>query len=161
MTKEEIRSYLEETRRGFLDSLAHLTEDQIYRRAEPGEWSVAEILAHLPVGERHIRAQAEAIVETGAATFLFLSPQEREESAARAQEMVPPQMINDLIGARRQTLALLDRLETADLDKTAEHERLGVMTVGAIIRAIGRHENDHEQQVRRLRQQMEADTPSA
>jgi hypothetical protein len=121
---------------------------------EPEEWSVAEILAHLPVAERHIRGQAEAVQQQTAVEIASLPRPEQQESAARAQEMVPPQIIHDMTGARWQTLKFLDSLTQVDLEKVGTHERYGVMTVGAIIGRIAHHEEDHTQQIHRLRDKM-------
>jgi len=155
MTKEELRRRLDETRKQLLDAISQLTEEQMYRRVETGEWSVAEILAHLPNAERWLRSQAEAIRQREGARIRFLSEQERQESAGQARRMVPPQIIHDLIGARWQTRKFLDSLTAADLDKTGAHSQIGAMTIAAIIEVIGRHEADHTRQVLRLRQKME------
>jgi len=155
MTKEELRRRLDETRKQLLDAISQLTEEQMYRRVETGEWSVAEILAHLPNAERWLRSQAEAVRQREGARIRFLSEQERQESAGQALRMVPPQIIHDLIGARWQTTKFLDSLTAADLDKAGVHSQIGAMTVAAIIEAIGRHEGDHTRQVLRLRQKME------
>jgi uncharacterized damage-inducible protein DinB len=155
MTKEELRRRLDETRKQLLDAISQLTEEQMYRRVETGEWSVAEILAHLPNAERWLRSQAEAVRQREGARIRFLSEQERQESAGQAHRMVPPQIIHDLIGARWQTTKFLDSLTAADLDKTGVHSQIGAMTIAAIIEVIGRHEADHTRQVLRLRQKME------
>jgi len=155
MTKEELRRRLDETRKQLLDAISQFTEEQMYRRVETGEWSVAEILAHLPNAERWLRSQAEAIRQREGARIRFLSEQERQESAGQAHRMVPPQIIHDLIGARWQTRKFLDSLTAADLDKTGAHSQIGAMAIAAVIEAIGRHEADHTRQVLRLRQKME------
>lgn len=158
MTKDELRRYLDENRKGLLDSIAHLTEEQMCRRVEPGEWSVAEILAHLPVAERHILGQAMAVHSAGAESMAFLTPEKRHESAARAHEMAPPQMVNDMMDARRQTLTFLDSLAEADLDKSASNAEYGTLTLGQIIGAISYHERDHRRQIQRLREKIEAES---
>jgi len=156
MTKEELLLYLEETRKGFLDSVARLTEEQMYTRIAPDEWTVAEILAHLPVAERHLLGQARAVYTEGLEEIRFMSRDERQTAAERSQQMVPPQMVNDMIGARRQTLKFIDGLTDIDLDKPTSHRKLGPMTLGSVLRTIGYHESDHEQHVRRLRDAMAA-----
>jgi uncharacterized damage-inducible protein DinB len=47
--KEEIRHRLEKTRTKLFEAIRGLTEEQMRRRPGPGRWSVAEIMAHLPV----------------------------------------------------------------------------------------------------------------
>jgi len=155
MTKEELQRRLDETRKQLLDAISQLTEEQMYRRVETGEWSVAEILAHLPNAEQWLRSQAETVRQREGARIRFLSEQERQESAGQAHRMVPPQIIHDLIGARWQTTKLLDSLTAAELDKAGVHSQIGAMTVAAIIETISRHEGDHTRQVLRLRQKME------
>jgi len=155
MTKEELRRRLDETRKQLLDAISQLTEEQMCRRVETGEWSVAEILAHLPNAERWLRSQAEAVREKEGTRIRFLSEQERQESAGQAHRMVPPQIIHDLIGTRWQTTKFLDSLTAAELDKAGVHSQIGAMTIAAIIEVIGRHEGDHTRQVLRLRQKME------
>ncbi|MDI6858041.1 MAG: DinB family protein [Dehalococcoidia bacterium] len=155
--KGALRGLLEGTRKRLFDSISRLTEEQMYRRVEAGLPSIAEVLAHLPQAERAMRAEAEAVARGDRRAVAFPSPQQEREWAAAAERMVPPQMVNDLVGARWQTLRFLDSLNSRDLSRKAEASG-SVLTVAEMVRRIAAHEDEHAEQIMRLRQQFEQGT---
>lgn len=126
----------------------------MYRRVEAGRPTIAEVLAHLPRAERALRAEAEAVARGERRTLTFPSPEQEREWAAEAERMVPPQMVNDLVGARWQTLRFLDSLKSADLSKTGEAPG-STLTVAEVIRRISAQEDEHAGEIMRLRRRFE------
>jgi len=152
--KGQLRDLLEGARRHLFDSISRLTEEQMYRRVEAGRPSIAEVLAHLPQAERAMRAEAEAVARGERRPVTLPSPEQEREWAAAAERMVPPQIVNDLVGARWRTLRFLDSLRSADLSKTGEASG-STLTVAEIIRRISVHEDEHAGEILRLRQRFE------
>ena len=156
MNKDEIIRHYDRTRRRLFDAVTGLTEEQMRRRPTSEEWSVAEILAHLPVSERRIRLQASTVCQRPGSEVTFLSEPEREEAAARAMELPPPALIHDLVAARRETLQFLEGLAPSEFAKRGRHPQLGEMTVDLILGAISYHEREHAEQIERLREKLGA-----
>jgi uncharacterized damage-inducible protein DinB len=152
--KRRLSDLLEATRKKLFDSISRLTEEQMYRHVEPGEPSIAEVLAHLPPAERAMRAEAEAIAHGQRRSITFPSPEQEREWGRLAEQMVPPQIVNDLAGARWQTLRFLDSLRSGDLIKKGEASD-STLSVAEIIRLIALHEEEHVEQILRLRRQMD------
>lgn len=126
----------------------------MYRRVEAREPSIAEVLAHLAPVERAMRAEAEAIARSEKSAVILPSSEQEREWAQLAEQMVPPQMVNDLAGARWQTLHFLDSATSSDLLKKGEWNGL-ILTAAGIIHLIALHEGEHVEQILRLRQEME------
>ncbi len=152
LTKERLREYLDTTRQHLFEAISGLTEEQMRRRPGEGQWSVAEVLAHLPVSERHIAAQARAVCARPGAAIEFLGEAERAEAAARGWRLPPPALIHDLVAARWETTSFLDSLCAHELSLSGRHESLGEMTVLQVLGAISYHEREHVGQVRAIRQ---------
>jgi len=156
VNKNEIIGHYDMTRRRLFDAVTGLTEEQMRWRPSPEEWSVAEILAHLPVCERRIRLQASTVCQRPGSEIAFLSEPERQEAAARAMELPPPAIIHDLVAARRETLQFLEDLPPGELAKRGRHPQFGEMTVDLILGAISFHEREHAEQIERLREKLGA-----
>lgn len=159
-SKRQLRDLLEKTRQRLFASISRLTEEQMYRRVRQGQPCIAEVLAHLPPSERAMRAWAEVLARGEEGTVAFPSPEQEREWGRLADRMVPPQIVNDLVGARWQTLRFLDSLPARDLrrrGKTAD----GTATVAGIIERIATHEGQHVEEILRLRRALEPASASA
>jgi hypothetical protein len=154
MGRDKIIRYYEETRRKLFEAITGLTEEQMRRRADADEWSVAEILAHLPASERRMRLQASTACGRAGSDISFLSDEEREEAAARGATLPLPAIIHDLIAARWETVKFLDGLSAGDFAKRGRHPQYGEMTVEAILGAISYHERQHIEQITELREKL-------
>ena len=100
---EELRARLERSRAALLEMLANLTERDFASEIEDGR-SVIDLLAALAPAER---VSAASALPGGAAAAA-------EAGAGRRRDaMLPPQVVHDLSGARRQTLIALGAVEAA------------------------------------------------
>ena len=79
--KERIRRALESARPTLFEAIAGLTEEQMRRRPGPGRWSVAEVMAHLPVWEAHVLREAGSLREEAGRAITFPSQSERGEAS--------------------------------------------------------------------------------
>lgn len=152
MNKDEIIGHYDRIRRRLFDAITGMTEEQMRRRPSPDEWSVVEILAHLPASERRIRQQAGAVCRSEGSEITFLSEAERQEAAARGTELPPPAIIHDLVAARRETVQFLEGLKPDEFAKRGRHHQFGEMTVDLILGAISFHEREHAEQIERLKE---------
>lgn len=152
LTKEALREYLDGTRQQLFESISGLTEEQMRRRPGEGQWSVAEVLGHLPVSERRIAGQAQAVRSRQSTVIEFLSEDERARAAQRGLRLPAPALIHDLVAARWETISFADSLSEDDMSRAGQHSELGTLTVLQVLGAISYHERDHVGQVHAIRQ---------
>ena len=134
----ELRARLDRSRAALLELLANLTERDFASEIEDGR-SVLDLLAALAPAER---ASAAAAAPGGAEPA-------RDASARRRRDaMLPPQVVHDLSGARRQTLIAVAAIEAAggdtgdalaELRAIAEREEQTAETIRA---RFGEHKGD-------------------
>jgi hypothetical protein len=152
--KEEIRRRLEGARAGLFEAIGGLTEEQMRRHPGPGRWSLAEVMAHLPVWERQVLRQADSLRQTAGLLVVFPSQAEREEAAGRGRRLPPPGIVHDLVAARWETLAFLERLTARELDRRGRRQETGELTVARLLAAIAEYEDEQVVRIQRLREEM-------
>ena len=152
--KEEIRRRLEKARTGLFEAIGGLTEEQMRRRPGPGRWSVAEVMAHLPVWERQVLRQADSLRQMAGLPVVFPSQAEREEAAGRGRRLPPPGIVHDLVAARWETLTFLGRLTARELDRRGRHPEEGDLTVAGLLAAIAGYEEEQVARIQRLREEL-------
>jgi len=152
--KEEIRRTLEGARMKLFEAVTGLTEEQMRRRPDHGDWSVAEVMAHLPVWERRMLSEADALRQTAGGRITFPSQAEREEASARGRLLPPPGIVHDLVAARWDTLRFLGRLPAGDLGRSGRHEEWGDLTVAQLLTIIATYEEDQAAEIRRVRENL-------
>lgn len=125
-----------------------LEEEALDRRHGDG-WTIREVLTHLVNAEEdHCR-----VISVVAKGELHRLPSEfnlNEHNARRVAErghMSRDQLLEALDKQRARTLALLERMDEADMEKEANHPALGEITIGKIFRVIGIHERMHHQDI--------------
>jgi uncharacterized damage-inducible protein DinB len=153
--KEEIRHRLEKTRTKLFEAIGGLTEEQMRRRPGPGRWSVAEIMAHLPVWERQMLREADSLRQMAGQAVSFPSEAEREEAAGRGHRLPPPGIVHDLVAARWDTLTFLDRLTAQELDRRGRHQAMGELTVARILTVIAEYEEEQVGRILRLQEELD------
>lgn len=151
--KRDIRRRLERARTKLFEAVTGLTEEQMRRRSGHGDWSAAEVMAHLPVWERRMLSEAAALRQTAGGRITFLSQAEREEAAGRGRLLPPPGIVHDLIAARWDTLRFLERLPARDLGRSGRHEEWGDLTVAQLLNIIAIYEEGAAAEIRRVREE--------
>lgn len=135
-----------------MDAIAGLDEAGFRARPESAVWSAADVLAHLLDTEQTIPAHAQAAARERDYVVRLQTDAEHEESARRAQRMAVPQLVHGLLAARRDTQQALAALAQDDLQRPLQHEALGAITVGGLLRHLADHESEHASQIGELRE---------
>lgn len=154
--RQQIRHRLEQARAKLLEAIGGLTEEQMRRQPGPGRWSVAEVMAHLPVWERQVLRQAEPLRQDASRTVGSPSQAECERAAARGRRLPPPAIVHDLVGARWDTLRFLERLAASDLGQRGQR---GDFTLTQVLATIAEYEEEQASQIRRLREELGLSPP--
>jgi len=135
-----------------LESLAHsLSTAQLARRPKEGEWSMAEVLNHLLVGEREVIFPR--------LKRMLLEPAPRFPSSATNRTGDPakpasPDFGGDLAAfrqVRRQTVAFLENLGEADWQRIGTTPTRGTLTIEAYARYLVDHDLEHLAQLEATR----------
>lgn len=127
-----------------VDSLAHgLSTAQLAQRPREGEWSMAEILNHLLVGERDvIFPRLQRMLLEGAPKF----PSSATSRTGFATGPALRDFSEDLVAfrqVRRQTVVFLKGLGEADWQRIGTTPTRGTLTIEAYTRYLVDHDLEH------------------
>ncbi len=118
---------------------------------ETGEqWDRGQVLAHVAEILPYWAWQAELVVERGGGVPFgrVKSDPERIAAIERDRGEDPGRLLERMDQGVQEVLALLDRLDDQALARTGTHQRLGEMTVAAIIdRFLVDHLEEHADQL--------------
>jgi uncharacterized damage-inducible protein DinB len=135
-----------------VESLAYsLSTAQLARRPKEGEWSMAEILNHLLVGER------EVIFPRFQRMLLETAPKFPSSATNRTGFAAEPAArdVNEELAAfrqvRRQTVAFLKSLGEADWQHMGTTPTRGTLTIEAYTRYLVDHDLEHLSQLEATR----------
>jgi uncharacterized damage-inducible protein DinB len=138
---------LQASRERLLAVVAGVGEEQFKRRpsveaeAVAGEWSIAEVLAHLLASEQRAGDRVEALLAHRATPDPGPTEEERNAEARLGRSVPVPQIIHGLLAARRR------------LERALTESRAGVPeAVGGLVRAdVIEHETAHAAQIEAVR----------
>jgi hypothetical protein len=129
--------------------LARIDLEWLERAAAPGhQWQGREVLAHLANAEEDHRQVAVRLLRGEATTLnsFDLNRWNEERVAGRAAQSVQ-EILADFDQQRALTIAFVETLAPADLDKSGEHPALGVVTLGKLLRIIPLHQRAHHKEI--------------
>jgi len=124
-----------------------LSSVQLACRPKEGEWSIAEILNHLLVGERDVilpRLQRMLVEETPAFPS---SATNRTGFAAVPARRDVGQGLAAFRQVRSRTVAFLERLGEGDWQRTGTTPTRGTLTIEAYARYLADHDHEHLRQL--------------
>jgi hypothetical protein len=128
----QVSALLDESRRELYAAMEGMHDEDFRKRSERGQWTAAEVLAHLLDHEaRVIQAQDHAHMQQG-----------RGAEPTQARRMPVPQLVHALLAQRRTTVRALQR--EADPSRTA-----------AVAESLAAHEREHARQLVSLRKASE------
>jgi hypothetical protein len=113
-------------------------------------WDRGQVLAHVAEILPYWSEQAELVVERGGGVPFgrVKSDPERIAVIERDRNVDTAELLRRMDEGLQRVLALLDSLDERALERTGTHERLGEMTVAAIIdRFVVEHLEEHAEQL--------------
>jgi hypothetical protein len=149
----ELVARLEQSRRSLMDAIAGLDEEGFRLRPREGEWTAAEVLAHILMTEHVFAGRARAVLEQENPPLASISDEERSGHARSARRMPVPQIVHGLLAQRRDVVGLLEPLSPQQLRRPFRHERRGDLAAGWLFQRIAEHEKEHAEQIRAQRAQ--------
>ncbi|HEY4751743.1 MAG TPA: DinB family protein [Candidatus Limnocylindrales bacterium] len=125
-------------------ALAAVDPELLVRQPAPGEWSALECLGHVVDTEADVfRARVAAIRE--GRDFAAFDPDIEGSRVERSMR----ELAAELGTARAASLQALASLDEADLDRTARHAELGVVTMRELLNEWAAHDTMHVVQAER------------
>ena len=143
---------LQASRERLLGVVAGVSEEQFKRRppveAVPvaGDWSIAEVLAHLLAVEQRQGGRIEVLLAGGHAEAPDLAEEERNAEARQGRAVPVPQIIHGLLAARRRLERALTESGRAEAPETVskavridviEHEGAHRAQIEAVKASLG------------------------
>lgn len=147
LTTAEIAAFLRAARDHIVTELAALGDDRARWRPAPGEWSANTCLGHIiEADKRGFGGRIERILaEDGIAERGW--DQIAVAAARRDDERTVAAILAEFRSGRDAGIALVERLRPDELDRSAVHDRVGVVTIGDLIHEWVFHDRNHIRQI--------------
>ena len=120
------------------------------RRAAGGDWSIADVLAHVRASDDIVAYRAYAVLARDNPPLPAYD--ERRWAVVAGYEVMDVRASLNVFGLRRAELvALLRRATAEDWQRTGEHEVRGPISLGQIVASLVEHEEEHCGQIEAMR----------
>jgi hypothetical protein len=128
-------------------AILRINRDLLARAPAPGEWSALQCLGHARDTEATVFAARVRAILGGQTAFASYDPD--AESTPITADSDPAAIAERHAGLRAESLALLGTLAGTDLERTARHAELGVVTLGELLNEWAAHDLMHIVQAER------------
>ena len=146
---------LEAGRRELLEACLGLTDAAIRQRPSADDWSVLEVLAHLPDASRGWLESVERMRTEANPTLARFDAAARKTDHAEVNTWPDERVFADLREVHAATLAYVQGLSDGDLQRPAVGMR-GPVTVRELISRYAGHDTNHANQIREIRKALGA-----
>mgnify|MGYP006286276369 CR=1 FL=1 len=141
---------LEAGRRELLEACLGLTDEQLRLRPSADDWSVLEVLAHLPDVDRNWLANVQMMLTQDSPTLPGFDDAAWKAAHAHVNQQPAAEVFADLRASHAEALAGVGALTDADLARTGIGRR-GSLTVKELITRYSGHDANHANQIREIR----------
>jgi uncharacterized protein (TIGR03083 family) len=148
--KAELRETLVRANDALLTVLHSLSGEEWNLPSPNDGWSAKDTLAHITSIEARERSQIRAILGEGEFPLDDVNTF-NERMVTERKGWAVDQLLAELRGSREQTLAVLDGLSEADLDRAFDHPRRGRLSIGYIYEHIAEHAGRHAEEIASVR----------
>ena len=133
-----------------LTAIHGIPEDDLRRVEKPGGWSVADVVAHLGDLEMVYAVRIRTILAGAGETPLPALEQNAWVERVHRREPLE-ELLEQLAFHRRMNVALLQRLNDEELDRSGVHPQYGPLTIRDAAARIERHDAKHLAQIERIK----------
>ena len=138
-------------RRRLLEETRGISDETLRTRPNAEEWSVIEVLTHLPDVDRHWLAQALAIRDNPDHLFVHFDDDRWKREHPDARSTPRAAVLQAMQAAHETVLATLAQLDADDLSRTARHPRGIPYTVRDVFLRYPAHDENHANQIAGIR----------
>jgi uncharacterized damage-inducible protein DinB len=121
-------------------------------RPTPGEWCLADVVAHLSYCEAPYLARLRRVVEQDNPFEPYLQPDESVHDLTRPLA----ELLEAFVLLRAKTVAFLSGLDQRDWGRPLVHQTIGPTRLRDQVQELVAHDNTHLEQVVALREQLES-----
>ncbi|HJZ48882.1 MAG TPA: DinB family protein [Roseiflexaceae bacterium] len=121
-------------------------------RPSPGEWCIADVVAHLSYCEEPYLARLRRVVAQDNPFEPYLHPDESAHDLTRSLA----DLLEAFVARRAETVAFLSGLGQRDWGRPLVHETIGPTRLRDQVQELVAHDNVHLEQVVALRERLEA-----
>jgi hypothetical protein len=137
---DTVRAALAATAERWMGLAQAMPVEALSERPAPGEWSAIECLQHIVDSEKVLQFRLQAFQE--GRDFPEFNPDTEGSQVA----MTPQALVAEFVRLRRESLAALEKIGPADLERKARHARLGPVTLGQMVNEWVAHDLNHTMQ---------------
>jgi uncharacterized damage-inducible protein DinB len=141
-------------RRRLIEQTGDLSDEALRTRSDTEEWSVIEVLAHLPDVDRHWLAQALAIRDNPDHVFVHFDDDRWKRGHPDVRSEPLAAVLQSMQAAHEAVLATLAQLDDDDLQRTARHPRGIPYTVRDVFLRYPAHDENHANQIAGIRKRL-------
>jgi len=131
---------LETTPQRWVRLASMLSPDLFQRKPAPTEWSAYDCLRHIVDTERSVFPARVGYLLRGED---FPAYQPDKEGKEQKTPPTPVELAEEFVRLRAESLALLTKVGEDDLNRTARHQELGMVTLGEMIHEWAGHDLMH------------------
>ena len=131
---------LETTPQRWIQLVEKLPPELIQRKPAPNEWSAYDCLRHIVDTERSVFPARVGYLLRGE-DFPAYHPGEEGKDPNRIP--TPIELTGEFVRLRAASLGLLSKIVDADLNRTARHQELGMVTLGEMLHQWAGHDLMH------------------
>jgi uncharacterized damage-inducible protein DinB len=145
---------MRESRGRLVEQIGGLADEALRTRPDAEEWSIVEVLAHLPDVDHHWLAQALAIPDDPEHLFVHFDDDrwKRDHPDVRGEPV--DAVLQAMHVAHDIVLTSLTQLSDADLQRTARHPRGIPYTVRDVFLRYPVHDDNHAEQIAGIRSRL-------
>lgn len=156
---EELVERLRQARRQLLDTVAGLDDLSLRRRPAAGEWSVIEVLAHIPDADAHYLTQAQFIHARPDYCFVYFDAETWKKFNSSAITRPLQEVLASLNRVHSRVIGWTATLSADDLERTGLHPYQSSITVRKVLERIASHDLNHREQIMTIRKVIGAGDP--
>ena len=131
---------LETTPQRWIQLAEKLTPELFQRKPAPNDWSAYDCLRHIVDTERSVFPPRVGHLLRGE-DFPAFNPDEKGKEPAG--NITPIELAGEFARMRAESLVLLSKIGEADLNRSARHQELGMVTLGEMIHEWAGHDLMH------------------
>lgn len=149
-TQQQIDELIEKMsaeRAKLLAALESMSEEELERSPDDGEWNSKQQMSHLCEMESAYRAWVEKALEEDGASVDGIYGEPPAIRLEEANQYSGTQHIAEMRRQRAQTLRLIESLSLDDYERTATNKLFGRLTVMQWLRSYYRHDRMHVDQL--------------
>lgn len=143
---------LQATPRDLARMLGSVSDADGLWRPAPGEWCLADVVAHFGYIEPLYLARLRRVVEQDNPFEPYLHP----DAAAHDLSRPLAELLGDFVRPRAETVAFLSGLQQRDWGRPLVHATIGPTRLRDQVQELVAHDNAHLEQIVALREQLDA-----